>query len=213
MAERWKRGFAKFCYGFLKAYIKVAYRTRITYTDPNRKTPFYGEPVIFVGNHTSHMDGAMSFVELDSNRAHILVAKDWFEQKKFNWFLKYNRCIPTDRRGIDTGWMRDACQVLKDGGSVIMYPEGKTGTEPVPQEFKPGFVMLALMSKVKIVPFAIDGEYKVLFGKRQRLILGEPMELSTAGKAMSPVYMNTESERFRRIIIEMRQKTKERNEK
>ena len=56
-----------------------------------------------------------------------MVAKDWYEKPQFNWFLKNNRCIPMDRYGLDTAWLRHAREALKSGQSVIIYPEGRTG--------------------------------------------------------------------------------------
>ena len=200
-----KRLFARLCYNLLHFFTMVAFRPRITYMNPERKNRKYEGPVIFVGNHTSHSDGTMTSFLLRCNKAYIMVAKDWYEQKRFNWFLRYANAIPTERFGTDTGWLRDATKVLKDKGAIIMFPEGKTNkTEPLPDEFKSGFVMLALMTGAKIVPFAVDGTYHKVFGPRQHVIFGEPMELSAEGKALKPDYMNAEAERFRQEVIEMR---------
>lgn len=201
-----KRAFARLCYNLLHFFTICAFRPRITFMNPERKSRKYEGPVIFVGNHTSHSDGTMTSFLLRKSKAWIMVAKDWYEQPKFNWFLRYANAIPTERFGTDTGWLRDASKILKDKGTIIMFPEGKTNkTEPLPDEFKSGFIMLAMMTGAKIVPFAIDGKYYKVFGPRQHLILGEPTELTAEGKAMKPEYMNAEAERFRQMIISMRQ--------
>ncbi len=189
--------------GLMTAFVRIAFRPRIRYTARNRRNCSFGQPVIYVGNHTSHMDGVMTSVIFARSKAHILVAKDWYEKPKFNWFLKNNRCIPMDRYGIETGWIRDSREALKKGDSIIIYPEGRTGKDNEPREFKSGFIMLALMTGAKIVPFAVDGSYDIVFGKRQRVLVGEPTELSREGKGLKPEYMEHESERFRQIVIDM----------
>ena len=188
----------------MKAFVYVSFRPKIMYTNPDRKKIRYNEPVIFIGNHTSHMDGVMSAMIFDRYKAYILVAKDWFEKKSINWYLRNNLCIPTDRFSVDTAWLRMTKDAIKAGNSVIIYPEGKTGKELEPDEFKSGFLMVAMLTGAKIVPFATGEDYHIIFGKRQRVLVGEPMELTAKGKGMNPKYLEEESERFRQIIINLR---------
>lgn len=196
---------AKIGRGLMTVYIKLAYRPKLTYIDPHQTRIKYDRPVIFVGNHTSHMDGLLTSVIFAPAKGCILVAKDWYEKPKFNWFLRHNRCIPMDRYGLDTGWLRLSSAAIKANESVIIYPEGRTGQEAEPREFKPGFIMLAIMSGAPIVPYAVCGKYKV-FGKRQRVVIGEPTELTADGRSLKPAYLEAESERFRQIVIELMKK-------
>ena len=194
--------------GLMTAFVWLAFRPRIRYTNKQRHDRRYDETVIFVGNHTSHNDGLLTSVIFAQAKGCIMVAKDWYEKPQFNWFLKNNRCIPMDRYGLDTAWLRHAREALKSGQSVIIYPEGRTGKADEPREFKSGFVMLAIMSGARIVPYAINGRYKMFFGRRQRVLIGEPTELSAEGKGLTPKYLESESERFRQIVIELMNKTK-----
>lgn len=193
--------------GLMSAYVYIAFRPAVRYIDKNNKK--YDEPVIFVGNHTSHDDGLLTSVIFSKNKGCILVAKDWYEKKAFNWFLKNNRCIPLDRYGLDTAWLRLSKEAMKKGRSIIIYPEGRTGKEEEPREFKSGFVMLAIMTGAKIVPYATYGNYNVIFGRRQRVLIGEPTELTAQGKGLKPEYLESESERFRQIVIDLRKQIKE----
>ena len=183
--------------------VKAGIRPKVRYVNKERKNCRYDEPVIFVGNHTSHWDGLMTSVEFRKAKAHILVAKDWYEKKSVNWYLKHAKCIPMDRFGIDTNWLRMSRAAIKDKNSVIIYPEGKTSENGNLHEFKSGFVMLALMTGAKVVPYAVHGKYKLFFGRRLRVLVGEPMELSAEGKGMSPEYMEAESDRFKNIVTEL----------
>ncbi len=193
----------------MTAFVRVGFRPKVRYIDKNRKNCRYGEPVIFVGNHTSHMDGLLTSVVFAPAKGSILVAKDWYEKPKFNWFLKNNRCIPMDRFGLDTAWLRLSTAAVKKGESVIIYPEGRTGKEEEPREFKSGFVMLAVMTRARVVPYAVDGDYKIIFGRRQRVLIGEPVELTPEGRGLKPEYLEKESERFRQMVIELKHKIKE----
>ncbi len=192
----------------LTIFVKVGMRPKQIFQNKNRKNCNYGEPVIFVGNHASHYDGIMTSVEFKKSKADIIVAKDWFEKKSINWYLKNARCIPMDRYGVDTGWLRNSKEAVKKGESIIIFPEGKTSKDGNIGEFKSGFVMLSIMTGARIVPFVIDGKYKMVFGRRQRIYLGEPLALTEEGKSLTPKYMEKESERFRQIIQDMKEKVK-----
>lgn len=211
--EKILRAIAKFGRLLMKAFVYIAFRPKIRYINKDRKKCNYGEPVIFIGNHTSHMDGVMSAMIFDRCKAYILVAKDWYEKKKINWYLRNNLCIPMDRFNVDTMWLRLAKDAIKGGNSVIIYPEGKTRKETEPDEFKSGFIMLAMLTNAKIVPFATGEDYHIIFGKRQRVLVGEPMELTAENKGMNPKYLEQESERFRQIIIDYRKQLNTEKEK
>lgn len=190
--------------GVIHFLVRAGIRPKVEYVNHDRKKHRYEEPVIFVGNHTSHYDGLMSSVIFRKSEAHIIVAKDWYEKKSVNWYLKHAKCIPMDRNGIDTGWLRKAVETVKKGNSVIIYPEGKTSHDGEVKEFKSGFIMLALMTGAKVVPFVTEGGYRMFFGRRIRVLVGEPEELSADGKGMNPKYMEKESERFRTKIIKLK---------
>lgn len=86
---------------------------------------------------------------------------------------------------------------------MIIFPEGHTSKTGVMDEFKPGFAMLAVMSGAKIVPVYNDGEYHKLFGKRLKLYVGEPMELTKEGNGLNAEYLAGECARFREAVEQL----------
>ena len=49
---------------------------------------------------------------------------------------------------------------LKNGQSVVIFPEGTRSKGPQMNEFKPGAFKPALKAGVPVVPFVINGTYK-----------------------------------------------------
>lgn len=113
-----------------------------------------------------------------------------------------------DRYGLDTSWLRFSKEAIAEGKSIIMYPEGRTGKEFEPREFKSGFIMLAISAKATIVPYATNGKYSTIFGKRTRVLVGTPTELTAENKGLRPAYLEAESERFRQLVIDLRKQIK-----
>ena len=56
----------------------------------------------------------------------------------------------------------EGISTLKNGYSMVVFPEGTRSKGGEPRAFKAGSFKLATKSKVPIVPVTIDGSYKLL---------------------------------------------------
>lgn len=185
--------------------VYIGYRPKVIYADPARKKKGFDKPVVFTCNHCSHKDGLIIATLLWKYRIHILSAKDQMEKSKLYYHvLTNNRAIGVNRFGLDTGWIKDSIRVMKQGNSMIIFPEGHTSKTGEMDKFRPGFALLANMAGSEVVPIAIDGNYHFLFGKRLRVVVGEPHPLNPAETGVrSSVHLQNEADRFREITAEL----------
>ena len=58
----------------------------------------------------------------------------------------------------------------------MIFPEGGIAREGKMLPFKAGAALLSASTGAAIVPMAIYGEYDKVFGKRQKLLIGKPIE-------------------------------------
>lgn len=202
LKEKLYSGSAVFGRGLLYTYMYTAFRPKLTYIGRKTREQISQQPVIYVANHTGHNDGQMMLTLFRGSG--LLLAKDWMEKKIIKWIVTGTNCIPIDRFGLDTAWLRDAVSSIKDGNDVIVFPEGHTSKNGEMDEFKSGFVMLSIMTGAPIVPVYIDGQYHKFIGKRLHIYVGRPTELTAEGKGMRADYLTAESERFRKIIEKMK---------
>ena len=185
--------------------VYIGYRPKVIYANPERKKMGFDKPVVFTCNHVSHKDGILIAVLLWKYRILILSAKDQMEK---SWVvgqvLSNNRAIPVNRFGLDTGWIKESIRVMKEGNSMIIFPEGHTSKTGEMDKFRPGFALLATMAGSEVVPIAIDGNYNFLFGKRLRVVVGEPMPLdkAEAGQRNSE-HLQNQADKFREITAEL----------
>ncbi len=191
--------------GLCVLYVYIGFRPKVVYANPERKKLGFDKPVVFTCNHCSHKDGILIAVLLWKYRIHILSAKDQMEK---SWIvgqvLSNNRAIPVNRFGLDTGWIKESIRVMKEGNSMIIFPEGHTSKTGEMDKFRPGFALLANMAGSEVVPIAIDGNYNFLFGKRLRVVIGEPQPLAQAEAGQrSSVHLQAEADRFREITAEL----------
>lgn len=164
--------------GISKAVMYIAYGPKIIYTDKALKRRLKGKPCIFVANHTCHTDGLFAGAVLNRYKPYSLVAKDWYDKRLMGFFLKRARTIPIDRYNPDSDWYITGQKILEKGNPILIFPEGKTNRGGPLNGFKPGAALLAAKMSVPVVPCAIYGGYHKLFGKRQTMIIGEPVEMN-----------------------------------
>lgn len=162
----------------VKSAMYAAFRPNVIYKEKNIKKYLKNKPCIFVSNHISHKDGLFALSVLSEFKPYVLVAKDWYDKKLMGFFLKHAHTVPIDRFNPDADWYIMAQETVKCGGSMLIFPEGSTSKDGNMKEFKPGAALLAAKTQVPVIPCAIKGKYKKFFGERQRMIIGEPIEMS-----------------------------------
>ncbi len=126
-------------------------------------------PVLYVGNHQGDMDILLIMRELEG--LYSIIAK--IETKKIpivsQWMANAD-CIFMDRgnprQTLES--IKRAQDLLTEGRTVVVFPEGTRSQGPEMNEFKSGALRCALKAKVPVVPFVIDGSYKV-FEQQRRL--------------------------------------------
>ena len=145
-------------------------------------------------NHVRGMDAAVIYSMLRCP-ATALSAQDLVAQYPILRLLyKVFPMLRIDREHASLSWLRESRQMLRSGQHVMIAPEGKCSPERELLPFKPGCVMLAAASGTKILPIYHNGEYHYLFGKRFRMIVGEPIAVTPAPDGLRPDEMNREAE-------------------
>lgn len=141
---------------------------------------------ILVSNHRAPIDP--TFLYLSTNRiVHWMVAKEYVVHPALAWFFKQTESIPVSRGGIDTKATKIAIRYASEGALVGMFPEGRINTtDDVLLPGRPGAALIALRSRVPVVPMYVDGSpydgesvfSPLLMAARVRLTIGKPIDLS-----------------------------------
>lgn len=198
-------------YWLIFLYIRLVYRPRVSYVDPERKKKGYKGGSIIIANHTNHRDALLMIIALRKMKPYTIVAKDWFEKGLLGPIMAGNRCIPADRFGLDTGWIREAVGLLKAGENICIFPEGHTEKTEQMEPYKSGFIMLAAMSGAPIVTAHHDRRYRAFHA--QHILLDEPANLSLPLAALSAENMEKEAESFRQRTLALEEYKKTEKQK
>ncbi|WP_096154369.1 lysophospholipid acyltransferase family protein [Bacillus sp. FJAT-45066] len=163
--------------------------------------------VLFVSNHQGNFDVPILIGYLEKPLGFISKV----EVKKIplipRWMEAMN-CVFIDRsdrrKAIQS--IRDGAQLLKNGHSLVLFPEGTRSKGEEMGEFKSGGLRLAIDSRVPIVPVCISDSYKIMevnkfgFSKADVSVkLGEPIFLPAEGKIDSSAL----AEQIQNKIVEL----------
>ncbi len=114
-------------------------------------------PRIFVGNHVSWFDVLASAAVLP--RGKFVAKAELFRVPVFGQAIRWIGMVPIDRdnRKAAFGSLERAAAKIREGNSVVVFPEGTRGAEYALRSFKKGPFVLAITAGVPIVPMVIHG--------------------------------------------------------
>lgn len=120
-------------------------------------------PVVFVSNHQGNFDIPVIFSVLNKPTSFI-AKKELGDIPVFGRWMQLARCILIDRgnKRQSLQAIKQGVELLKDGHSLVIFPEGTRSKSSTLGNFQKGSLKLATKSKVPIVPVAIDGTYKIM---------------------------------------------------
>lgn len=133
---------------------KLLYRLR---TNNRLVVPAEG-PVVLLANHTSHFDPPL--VGGATRRQLSYLARDTLFVGALGWLIRSYDAVPVDREGTGLAGIRATLKRLKQGGAVLLFPEGSRSDDGELQELKPGFIALVRRSRAAIVTIGIAGAHK-----------------------------------------------------
>jgi 1-acyl-sn-glycerol-3-phosphate acyltransferase len=121
------------------------------------------KPYVFVSNHASMFDIPTVVVALRGN-VNIVFKKELTRIPIWGWALKYGHFIMIDRSNARDAIesIERAAQSIRNGSSVILFPEGTRTTDGKLQTFKRGAFSLAVKAGVPVVPIIVNGTFKIL---------------------------------------------------
>jgi 1-acyl-sn-glycerol-3-phosphate acyltransferase len=182
------------------------------------KTPHPLGPVIYVANHNSHLDGMSLMTIVPSHRIHLthsVAAQDFFGNSGFRrWSMKnlVNAVLISRSKSdadVDPVQLLDA--MIRQGHSLILFPEGTRGVPGVMADFKRGVGHLASRHpEVPVIPVYLDGLYRNLPKGRSiivplggTLVMGDPMHFPE-GTSVDDITEQTQAA-IHRMADELRQ--------
>lgn len=120
-------------------------------------------PQVLISNHQEAFD-------IPVLHAFLPIQYRWISKEQvfkipiIGWTMSLAGYIKMDRSSSRTAYraLEDAAERLKDGISVLIFPEGTRSKSDHINDFKRGPFLIAIRSKVPIVPISIKGTHAIM---------------------------------------------------
>ena len=130
-------------------------------------------PCIIAANHCSFFDPPL--VGVACKRAiHYLARKSLLEWPILGPIFPDLNVIPVDRKNADRSALMGAIRVVKNGGAVLIFPEGTRSPDGNLQDAQPGIGMIVAKTGAPVVPVRVSGSYQA-FPRDRRVPRGLPI--------------------------------------
>jgi len=135
---------------------------------------WYGSPPkaeqrIYFANHQSHFDWVLIWAALPRDlrtRTRPIAARDYWTATPFkHWLTRevFNAVYVSRVRTEDEDPLEPLAEALRNGDSLVIFPEGTRGNKGEPQPFKAGLYHLAeQFPEVQLIPAWIDNVQRVM---------------------------------------------------
>jgi 1-acyl-sn-glycerol-3-phosphate acyltransferase len=131
--------------------------------------PPKAEQRIYFANHQSHLDWVLIWCSLPRDlraTTRPIAAKDyWTSSKLKHWITRevFHAVYVNRQRTDDQDPLEPLVEALKQGDSLVIFPEGTRGSGGLPAAFKSGLYHLAeQFPQVTLVPAWIDNVQRVM---------------------------------------------------
>jgi len=162
-------------------------------------------PCIIAANHCSYLDPPL--VGVACKRAiHYLARKSLLDVPILGPILPELNVIPVDQKNADRSALMGAIRVVKNGGAVLIFPEGSRSPDGQLQPAQPGIGMIAAKTGAPVVPVRITGSYEAFprgraLPRRAKVTatVGPPIVFESEMNNARDAYVNLSAEIFAAI--------------
>jgi len=158
--------------------IIILWAAGIKYSVSGRELLNPKQNYVFAGNHESAFDIPLAFAGLE----HHLISISKIEYKWipiFGWAMQAAKHIFIDRNNHEqalASLQKAAVSIKNNPRSILLFPEGTRSKDGKIHKFKKGGLLLAIETKLAVVPMALCGTGKVAL-KGARKLKSVPVEL------------------------------------
>lgn len=145
-----------------------------------------GKPYVFCANHSSFTDIPVLFAGIPID-VRLILRKSLTRIPIWGWALLVSPMIIIDRsnpaRAKQT--LGDATKIIRNGASVLLFPEGTRTRDGNIQPFKRGAFQMAYKSGAEVMPVTIKGTFEFLprteklpkIGNTITITIGKPLQV------------------------------------
>jgi long-chain acyl-CoA synthetase len=145
----------------IKIILRIFFRLKVEGVENLPK----GGPYIITPNHTSYLDGfvvAAALPQKSFRDLYILGLQNYFTGRLKEAFARIAHVIPIDTERYLNRALLMSSYILRQGKSLLIFPEGGRSSDGELMDFKKGVGILSAETNTPVVPALIRGSFKAL---------------------------------------------------
>ena len=153
--------------------------------NPHRKSRRFKGPKLIISNHYCVLDFMLNMFLVLPRKLWVVASEHAYRNKLQGFGMRFFGGIPCDRRIRSMRFMDRSVEVLKRGGLVQIFPEGKNTDDGQIGPFYASYIVIAHRAGVPIIPIMTDGNYG--FFKQTHVLVGNEIDLKDYITAEGPI--------------------------
>ncbi len=165
----------------LAGLIRKLWRVKVVGAENERPDKTY----VICANHMSMFDPIVIGAAIQHNPKYMAKA-ELMRVPLLNLLLKALGAFSVDRKGTDAAAIKKTINMLKDGESIMMFPQGTRhkGVDPKTTKVKFGCSMIAHKAEVGVLPVYIKvKDHKVRLFRKTEIIIGKEITIDELNEA------------------------------
>ena len=171
--------------GFWRFWLFFKRKTFYEDGNPRRKSRRFKGPKLIISNHYCVLDFMLNMFLVLPRKLWVVASEHAYRNKLQGFGMRFFGGIPCDRRIRSMRFMERSVEVLKRGGLVQIFPEGKNTDDGLIGPFYASYIVIAHRAGVPIIPIMTDGNYG--FFKRTHVLVGNEIDLKDYITAEGPI--------------------------
>lgn len=140
---------------FYRLVFALYFRWRVFHPE---RVPARG-PVILASNHASFLDPPLVGAGLP-RPLNYLARESLFDLPLAGWVLRKVNAVPVDRDGGGAAGLRAIMTRLREGGGILLFPEGTRSTDGQLRPARSGVGLVVIKSTAPVVPVRVFGTFQ-----------------------------------------------------
>jgi len=141
--------------GLLRPVLNGYYRNTIT----REGLENIDGPCVVLSNHCSRVDWALVGLAMLPRKLNIVITRYYYSIPALRFFLKRLGTIPKDQFSPDVAAIKSMLSAAKQGGNIMLFPEGRMTPGGVSETFERSTVKLLRHLKLPVVAVHLYGVY------------------------------------------------------
>lgn len=131
---------------------------------------------LIISNHFNILDYVNTCFIVFPRKLTAVTCEIPFRRPLVRFGMRFFGAIEANRETRSMKFMDEAAAVIRRGGLVQIFPEGRNTPDGKIHEFKQSYLVIAHRAKAPIVPIVTDGAYGLL--RRTHVIIGREIDVS-----------------------------------